>query len=346
MKFVIPFFLVAILGTVGVHYGAQPLWRAVGLTIPATRQAPMPVVPAATIDPYVRPSVTAERPTPVQASTTPPAPARTPRLTRLQDAVEPAAPAAPAATLGSTTTSGKPEAPTAELATEPPPAVSGKPAPPPTQGSKSWGMTISRVSYYSLSGENRGQLAGGAIMDIEDTRSTSKGDMSMGRIERDGAMVGPYLVANVDLVRFNVSRSDVPADNIAVLKQYYGLKGQLEQRIAELKKQAISSNPHAVAYAEAVQKYNDFGRREKSLTAKRDAASGGERMHYVDALREMIPEEARLKSSVRAAQVNYDKWKADHPGVATTPDTAGDAQVQELRKQIATLEPKVKEIVQ
>jgi len=206
-------------------------------------------------------------------------------------------------------------------------------------------MTITCASYYALSGENRGQLPGGSIIDIEDSRSTDKGvDMSMGRVERDNSMAGPYLVANVNLVRFNVSRSDVPADSIATLKQYYGLKGKLDQRIADLKKQAVGANPYAAAYGEAAQKYNDFGTREKQLTARRDAASGAERMHLVDQLREMIPEGQRLLRAVEDTKAKYNKWKAANPNAAMI-DIAGDGQAEELRKQIAALEPQVKEIV-
>jgi hypothetical protein len=361
MKFLLSFFLAALLGTAGVYYGAQPLWLAIGLPLPGpaseTRTA---VAPAAPADPYLRPATPAERIHPSQPSSTAAASTR-PRLTRVLDSAEPAA-SVPAAT-----SSGKPEAPpaapsatTAPASSTPdepapavpanPPAVAtGKPLPPPAQGSKSWGMTITRAAYYALSGENRGKLPGGTVMDIEDSRSTEGGmAMSMGRLEREGTMIGPYLVANADLVRFNMSRSEVPADTIATLKQYYDLKGKLQVRLAELKQLAISSspNPHTAAYAEAVQKYNDFGRREKQLVARRDAATGSDRMRYMDTLREMIPEGKRLERAVDEAKTRYNKWKAANPGVVAPDTTASDEQVRELRRQLAALEPQVKEMVQ
>jgi len=341
MKFLVPFFLVALLGTAGVYYGTQPLWRAMGLPLPPAAGSSTPPAPKG---PYLRPATPNETPTPVSANAVAPVPAarHTPRLTRVQDATESAASSNPP---------NKPETPAIEPAAPPPPAA-GKPLPPLpplTPGSKSWGMTISRAAYYALSGENRGQLPGGSIMDIEDSRSTDKGvEMSLGQVERNNGMVGPYLVANADLVRFNVSRSDVPADAIATLKQYYGLKGQLDQRLADLKKLAVSNNPNPyyAAYAEAKQKYGDFNQRVKTLTAKRDAASGADRMQYMDALREMIPEGKRLERAFDAAQTKYSQWKTDHPGVVAPDATAGDTQVQELRKRLAALEPQVKEIVQ
>jgi hypothetical protein len=356
MKFALPFFLVLIFGTAGMHYGAQPLWRALGFQVQVSR--PTVAVPEAPAhDPYLRPATPTEVAvvTPAVVAPVAAAPAaavsHTPRLTRVLEPVETPAPPA------RTTTSDKPEAPTAEAsattsepATEPAvePAVASKPVPPPTKGTKSWGMTITRASYYALSGENRGQLPGGTIIDVEDSRSTDKGvEMSLGRIEKDGAMAGPYLVANTSLVRFNVPRGDVPADSINTLKQYYALKGQLDQRVNEIKRQAISVNPYAQAYNDAVQKYNDFGTREKRLTKLRDTASGGDRMRYVDQLREMIPEGQRLLRNVETAKANYTKWKTANPAAAAAvPDTASDTQAQDLRRQIAALEPKVREIVQ
>lgn len=328
MKFWVPYFLVAILGTAGVYYGTPPLWRAMGLALPPAAGSITPPAPQSS---YLRAATPAETPAPVsvQADTTASSARHTPLLTAAHGAAE------------------STSAPSSAAA--PSPAAAGKPFPPPSQGSKSWGMTISRASYYALSGENRGQLPGGAIMDIDDSRSTDKGvEMSMGQVERNDAMVGPYLVANADLVRFNVPRREVPPESIALLKQYYGLKGQLDQRLADLKKLAASSNPNPyyAAYAEAKQKYGDFNQRVKTLTVRRDAASGADRMRYMDTLREMIPEGKRLERAFDAAQTKYNQWKTDHPGVVAPDATAGDPQVQELRKQLATLEPQVKEIVQ
>ena len=337
MKFLVPYLVVALLGTAGVYYGIQPLWLRMGWPLPAPAPAHATATTSAPAsapkDPYFRPATPAE------------SPAQAPALTRVITAPGPT----PVTPPPPVTTSGKPEAPTTEpkpsteTATTTPAASSGNP--PLTQGSKSWGMTLTSAAYYALSGENRGKLAGGSIIDIEDSRNTSRGDMSVGRVERDNTMVGPYLVANVDLVRFNVARSEVPAESIATLKQYYQLKGALDVRLTVLKKQAASANPYAAAYGEAVQNYNNFGTREKQLTSRRDSASGAERMKLVDQLREMIPESQRLLRAVEDAKAKYNKWKAANPG-ATAVDTSSDPLVQDLQRQIAALEPQVKTLIQ
>ena len=128
-------------------------------------------------------------------------------------------------------------------------------------------------------------------------------------------------------------------------KRYYDLKGQFDQRVADLKQQAADANPFSAAYREAAQTYNAFGAREKQLTAKRDRAAGSERMRYVDELREMIPEGARLQRALDAAKTKYNGWKNTHKAAAA-PDPARDEQAQQIQRRITALEPQVKEILQ
>ncbi|MEI6210042.1 MAG: hypothetical protein WCR06_00310 [bacterium] len=347
MKFLLVFLLLALAGTAGVYYGVQPLWQSLGWTIPPPRPAAATTLPpSAPRNANIQPVAAGESMHAKPAAAIP-ATSQAPRLARIHDPADPAAPGSQTAN----NTSGSPGAndlPPPATAPAQPVADAGKPMPAATTGSKTWGMTITCTAYYSLSGANRGQLTGGSIIDIDDTQTTSRGEMSQGRIERGGEMAGPYLVANADLVRFPVARSEVPPENIATLKQYYSLKGKLAQRLVELKKQSLSANPnpHAAAYSEAVQKYNDFGSREKNLVGLRDAASGAERMRLVDTLRAMIPEGERLKRVVDDAKTRYNRWKTDNPGVVAPDTSAGDAEAQDLRRQIASLEPQVKEIAQ
>jgi hypothetical protein len=337
MKFLFAFLVVLIAGTLGVYYGIQPLWRAIGWPIP-----PAP------------PGATAPKGQPAPATSEPPIRSL---LTRQPEST--------AATASATTPKAESTPATDDtLGTEPPPATATQPvdAPPPAAptvpsitlppsapGSKGWGLTITSAAYYSLSGELRGHLAGGTVMDIDDGRSTEKGvEMSLGQVERSGTMAGPYLVANADLVRFQVARSEVPANSLATLKQYYQLKGQLEQRLNDLKKQAISAhpNPYAAAYGEAVQQYNAFGDRQIRLTAQRDKAAGTDRMRYIDTLRGMITEGKQLELKLQEAKGQYNQWKAAHPNAVPPDLAASDAQVQAWRQQLAALEPAVKEITQ
>ena len=215
----------------------------------------------------------------------------------------------------------------------------------PATGTTPWGVTATRVSYYSQTGEHRGTLAGGVIVDILRHSNASRGEMAVCRIEPEGgAGAGFWLVALSDLVQFDQPRNDVPPATVALMKQYYGLQGQLDQRLADLKQQAAEANPYYPAYRDAAQRLNAFVAREKRLTSLRDQSSGAERMRLSDELRAMIPEGTRVQRDLDAAKPNYLEWKRTH-GAVSTGDLDGDAQVRDLKQRLAPLEARVKEIV-
>ena len=318
------YFFAAAVGTAGVYHGARPLGTACGW-FPTAGAAPVSnAVPSSE-----RPVLSAQ-PHPLHSAETSSAPAPVVSSSPSQTVSAPVA-----------TPTGTPA--DASAATPPPTVPVPSTVPPATVGCKAWGLTLATVSYYSAAGERRGQLPIASLMDIEGTCDSSRGEMVRGRLERDGAMIGPYLVAASELVQFATPRSDVTPEIQSLLKQYYVTKNQLAERIAELKKDAADANPNASAYREALRQYNDFGAREKLLTEKRDRASGAERMRLMDQLRAMIPENTRLLRAVEESKTRYNSWKKSHPTDA--PDTSKDARVQELQRRLSEIAPSVKDFV-
>jgi len=340
MKFLTLFVFLAIAGTLVIYYGMQPLRLAMGLpqqnaSTPADATVSRPVVPKGL---HYRVVANAQPPIPTSAFTRSqqsPQSSNTP-LNVEALASSTAATAAPSITPEIST-------PSEEIKPRIRQAPCNQPLPPPTPGSKAWGITISRANYYSLSNKWCGHVPGGLIVDIEDSRTTQAGEMSLGRVERDNVMTGPYLVDNVALVRFSSPRTEVPAETIATLKQYYELKDKLNQRIEAITRQTIRANPETAPFIEAKQKYEAFERKVNQLVARRDVASGEERSRLIDELREMIPAGQRLKNAADNAKPRYDQWMSSHSD-AVSADVEKDAQVHELRQQISVLEPKVRKI--
>ena len=339
MKFLLTFLLVATVGTATIYYGLPPLWQALGLKVPTPATTPVAAVEQI-------PSTTLPKGLHFHPKAPPPdapvAPADAPSVTQSTPlVVGPVASAAPVS---------QPEKPdTAPATPETKPRIKhtfdGKPPPAPAPGCKSWGITITRTKYYSLSNEWRGHVPGGTIVDIEDIRTTREAEMSLGRIERDNQMTGPFLIDNVDLIRFPSPRSEAAVEQVTTLKQFYDLQGKLDQRIAEITQQNIQANPDTAAYVNAKQEYDAFARKERQLVARRDTASGEERSRLIDQLREMIPAETRLKAAMNAAKPRYDRWKASHSDTVVM-DVEKDTQVHDLQQQIAEIEPRVHEILQ
>lgn len=338
MKFFGLYLFTALVLTVGVYHGARPIGALCGL-VPSAADAQFSGSDSAPASPAERVQ-TAQPPKKTSASAleaaSPSVNPATATPSSASEAVAPAETALVPAQTGNGGTASPPE-PTRLVASSAPPV------PPATTGCKSWGLTLGVVSYYSAAGDKRGQLPVGSLMDIEGSCDSSRGEMIRGRVERDGAMIGPYLVAASELVQFSAPRSEVSPETQSLLKQYFDVKGQLAERIAELKKETVDLNPYAAAFREAKQRYNEFGAREKELTERRDRSVGAERMRCIDQLRAMIPENTRLLRAVEDSKTRYNSWKAGHPVAA--PDTSKDPRVQELQRRLAAIEPRVKEFV-
>jgi len=59
----------------------------------------------------------------------------------------------------------------------------------------------------------------------------------------------------------------------------------------------------------------------------------------------MKMEQVRLRQNLTKAKADYDAWTSAH-GVPARVDTEQDPRVQELKHQLASLEPKVREFLQ
>lgn len=70
-------------------------------------------------------------------------------------------------------------------------------------------------------------------------------------------------------------------------------------------------NPYAEEYAAAKAAYEEYWRLVRELTAKRDAASGAERIRYSNQLREMRAENTRLSNALQAAGKKFKNWREE-----------------------------------
>jgi hypothetical protein len=340
MNFWFSFILTALIGTTVVYHVSPTVWKYYGESKPVAISKPA-ATPAAAPALVAAPAPVAT-PAPAASLPTKTTPSVSVMHTIKPAKTEPAPVVAAASSEKPAPVPVNPEATTTTAASSSPAPASAAIAP---SGATNWGLTITCANYYSLSGENRGTLPGGALMDISSHRSSSRGDMAAGDVERNSAMVGPYLVAASDLVQFDVPRSTLPVETVNTLRAYYSLKGRLDQRIADLKAKDEDANPCVAAYRAAYKEYNAFGTETEALRAKFDQASGSLRQTYEDRLRTMKPESVRLRQALDAAKIKYMDWKKNHPAPPAT-DPSKDSQVKDLQAQIAALEPKVKEIMQ
>jgi hypothetical protein len=209
-----------------------------------------------------------------------------------------------------------------------------------------WGVTTTQAACYSTKGSYLGPLAGGTIVAVQGSTSSSRGSMTICRYQQGGgAWQGPVLVSDAHLRCFDGSTADLPAGSLDALQRYFETKGLIDSRTAELTRQQVDANPHAVPYRQAYEKLMALQARAKALTAERDAATGMARERAIDELRQMKDDQSRLRQTFNQAQARYQDWKSQHAETRSA-NPAADQQIQAWERRLATLEPSVRNVLQ
>ncbi len=207
-------------------------------------------------------------------------------------------------------------------------------------GVEFWGITVAECDVRGAGGNSlERKVPAGQVVEQIGTVSAAAGERALCRVAQNGGWSEPLLIALSDLFRVPGTRAGVPAETVELLQRYYQLRAQLETRRQSQQQAAASANPHFEAYRRAYRDFSAFTERVKSLTVKRDAASGDKRMQYADELRAMMPEGNRLEKSFHAVQVQYRSWKAKS-GTPAAP-AAADPELQRLERELAAIQPQV-----
>ena len=202
-----------------------------------------------------------------------------------------------------------------------------------------WGVTIVDTPFYDRDGKLRDEkLRGGTLIEQTGAKSSSKGEMAICRIWRNGNWAGSYLVSTADLIRFDGGREEVDADDVDLLCKYYGLSAAVDRRKEELVQKAALANPHYAELKRKATAYNEHKKRAEELTAKRDAAKGAERNKIIAELTQLKNAEAREAADVQSLTRKYEDWKKAHP---STVNPATDPICKGYLDKMAELKPKL-----
>lgn len=213
----------------------------------------------------------------------------------------------------------------------------------PSSGSdvKFWGVTINDASVYDRDGHKKDKkVQGGALVEVVNTSNSSRGEVALCHIRVNDAWVGPYLVATVDLIRFEGGREEVDADDVDKLCAYYALNAKMQNREKELKLKAASANPHFAELKRKADAYNEHKKRAEELTAKRDSAKGPERSKIISELTQLKNMEAREASEVNTLTKKYEDWKKAHPNAGTA-NPESDSVYSECKRKMEAMQPEL-----
>ena len=204
-----------------------------------------------------------------------------------------------------------------------------------------WGVTIVDAPFYDRDGKLRDtKLAGGTLIEQTGAKSSSRGEMAICRIWRNGNWAGSYLVATADLIRFDGGREEVDADDVDNLCTYYGLNAAVERRKEELVQKAAAANPYFAELKRKATAYKEHMKRAEELTAQRDTAKGAARNQIIAELTKLKNAEAREAAEVQALTRKYEEWKKAHPS-SSMANPSSDPVCKGYLDKMAALKPKL-----
>ncbi len=202
-----------------------------------------------------------------------------------------------------------------------------------------WGVTIVDTPFYDRDGKLRDtKILGGTLIEQTGAKSSSKGEMAICRIWRNGNWAGSYLISTADLIRFDGGREEVDADDVDLLCKYYSYSAAVERRKEELTQKAASANPHFAELKRKATAYNEHKKRAEELAAKRDSAKGSERNNIIAELTKLKNAEAREAAEVQSLTRKYEEWKKAHPSMV---NPATDPICKGYLDKMAELKPKL-----
>jgi hypothetical protein len=202
-----------------------------------------------------------------------------------------------------------------------------------------WGVTIVDTPFYDRDGKLRDtKILGGTLIEQTGATRSSKGEMAICRIWRNGNWAGSYLISTADLIRFDGGREEVDADDVDLLCKYYNYSAAVERRKEELTQKAAAANPYFTELKRKATAYNEHKKRAEELTAKRDQAKGTERSSIIAELTKLKNAESREAAEVQSLTRKYEDWKKAHP---STVNPATDPKCKELLDKMAELKPKL-----
>ncbi len=202
-----------------------------------------------------------------------------------------------------------------------------------------WGVTIVDTPFYDRDGKLRDtKILGGTLIEQTGAKSSSKGEMAICRIWRNGNWAGSYLISTADMIRFDGGREEVDADDVDLLCKYYTYNAAAERRKEELTQKAATANPHFAELKRKATAYNEHKKRADELTAKRDQAKGTERNRIIAELTQLKNAEAREAAEVQSLTRKYEDWKKAHP---STVNPTADPICKGYLDKMAELKPKL-----
>lgn len=209
------------------------------------------------------------------------------------------------------------------------------------QSTPMWGIVVSstNVPVISSSGEFLQLLPPGSTVDVISSSATTNGMLTC-KVNIAGETTNILLPASAVYTRQG-SVSAVTEEQKFLVTKIATLTAQID----ELKKQLDGAqdvrhlNPYTAEYASAKKSYEEFWKKVKDLTAKRDSSIAGERMRYAEQLQRMKGQDIIIAQKYKNAKEKYEQWNATHDKI-----TPVKRKLEQLEKQLEQCQERLNDI--
>ena len=203
---------------------------------------------------------------------------------------------------------------------------------------KSWGLAKTNLSP---------EIPGGTFLEYPDKDATPL----LAWWFANKKWNGPLEVPPEKVTFFGGSLDDAEPGQLRIFQRYYSLRGQLENPPVEAPPADTNNgpvNPHLEDYKAVAKEVLEFQERTKTLTAKRDAAKGAERVKLVNELTVMKQNEPDLLRRYKAVETKYNDWKAKNPAPKApepAPKAPDPERVKKIQEEMQILKAEMEKIL-
>ncbi len=230
--------------------------------------------------------------------------------------------------------------PETETGTAPPPV-----APPPAYNPDAmWGAVSTQdAPVYDRNGKKMREIPAGSLVDVQETRSTSSGDLVICSVRsRSGSFKD--VILRRDDVELNIGYpiSSASKEQMILVSRRGEVLGAIKSRQDELEKAASNRNPHQAEFLAVALKYKAIMDESKQLNEQYKKATGARRMELANRLRTLKNDQFVVMPKYNELKQKRDDWNGQNKNVAQ--DVANDPQIRQLNQQLEQIDQQLRNV--
>jgi len=190
--------------------------------------------------------------------------------------------------------------------------------------------TASARAYDSTGSTIEDGVELGTFLEISSFKANRTDMLAVSSFSRSDSVISGILIPLNDIEIDTRQLSSLSDDDKSALKQRAILLSSIDKLGSEQAALKAKLNPHADEYAKATAAYNAYFKKSANLAARRESASGDERMKIEDELRKLRAEGARAKREYEAVKDKCKAWNDDF-------SPSDNPEIQKLQENIDSL---------